>query len=172
MVLSNKKGYNSYKFPKTYTFSTTYNYVQIYIRRRRRKKYQQAITMSKHNLPQPPGTLTKQHSWSHDVNRHAAWLRRKKKQPVDHIRRSKSVTNDDLEELKGCIELGFGFEPDSPDLSPRLSDTIPALDLYCAVQRQYNNHLSRTSSFASESSDASNSSNTTIVEKGMLNLVS
>ncbi|CAA7058604.1 unnamed protein product [Microthlaspi erraticum] len=122
--------------------------------------------MSKHNLPQPPGTLTKQHSWSHDVNRHAAWLRRKKKQPADHIRRTKSVTNDDLEELKGCIELGFGFEPDSPDLSPRLSDTIPALDLYCAVQRQYSNHLSRTSSFASESSDVSTSSNTSIVDKG------
>ncbi|VVA99256.1 unnamed protein product [Arabis nemorensis] len=121
--------------------------------------------MSSHNAPHPPRPLTKQHSWSHDVNRNEAWLRKKKKQPLDLFRHTKSVTNDDLEELKGCIELGFGFEPNSSDLSPRLSDTIPALDFYCAVHRQYSNHLSRTSSFASER-DGSDSSTTTIVDKG------
>ncbi|CAH2051735.1 unnamed protein product [Thlaspi arvense] len=121
--------------------------------------------MSNPNAPHPPRHLTKQYSWSHDVNRNESWLRRKKKQPLDQMRRSKSVTNDDLEELKGCIELGFEFEPDSPDLNQRLSDTIPALDLYCAIQRQYSNHLSRTSSFASEC-DVSNSSTTTIIDKG------
>ncbi|ESQ50996.1 hypothetical protein EUTSA_v10022992mg [Eutrema salsugineum] len=121
--------------------------------------------MSSHNAPQLPRNLTKQHSWSHDVTRNEAWLRKKKKRPLDLIRRSKSVTNDDLEELKGCIDLGFGFEPDSPDLNPRLSDTIPALDLYFAVQRQFSNHLSRTSSFASDR-DVSSSSTTTIVNKG------
>ncbi|CAH8361890.1 unnamed protein product [Eruca vesicaria subsp. sativa] len=119
--------------------------------------------MSSHNAPHPPRDLTKQNSWSHDVNRNKAWLQKKKKRRVDLINHSKSVTNDDLEELKGFIELGFGFEPDSPDLTQRLSDTLPALDLYCAVQRQYSNHLSRTSSSASE---RSSSSTTTIVNKG------
>ncbi|KAL1195955.1 hypothetical protein V5N11_025128 [Cardamine amara subsp. amara] len=120
--------------------------------------------MSKHIAPQPPRPLVKQHSWSPDLTRDEAWLRKKKKRPLDHFRRCKSVTNDDIEELKGCFELGFGFEPDSPDLNPRLSDTIPALDLYCAVQRQYSKHLSRTSSFASDAS--SSNSTTTIVNKG------
>ncbi|CAF2038106.1 hypothetical protein HID58_032450 [Brassica napus] len=121
--------------------------------------------MSRHNAPQPPRDLTKQHSWPHDVNRNEAWLRKKKKRSVDLIPRSKSVTNDDVEELRGCIELGFGFEPDSPDLNQRLTDTIPALDLYCAVHRQYCNHLSRTSSFASET-DSISSSTTTVLDKG------
>ncbi|CAN8272272.1 unnamed protein product [Cochlearia groenlandica] len=121
--------------------------------------------MSNHNPSQPPRHLAKQHSWSYDMSRDEAWLRKKKKTPLDPIRRSKSVTNDDLKELRGCLELGFGFEPDSPDLDPRLSDTIPALDLYCAVQRQYSNHLSRTSSFASDREEG-NSSTMTIVNKG------
>ncbi|EOA32523.1 hypothetical protein CARUB_v10015804mg [Capsella rubella] len=126
-----------------------------------------ANTMSNHNAPQPPRSLVKQHSWSPDMNRDQAWLRKKKKPPMDLIRRSKSVTNDDIEELKGCFELGFGFETESPDLNPRLSHTIPALDLYCAVRRQYSNHLSRTSSFASEHEGSNNSnSTTTIVDKG------
>lgn len=120
--------------------------------------------MSSHNAAQPPRDLTKQHSWSHDVNRNEAWLRKKKKRSVDLIPRSKSITNDDLEELRGCIELGFGFEPDSPDLNQRLTDTIPALDLYCAIHRQYSDHLSRTSSFASEPDSSSSS---TTIDKGM-----
>ncbi|XP_010488970.1 PREDICTED: uncharacterized protein LOC104766728 [Camelina sativa] len=126
-----------------------------------------ANTMSNHNAPQPPRSLMKQHSWSPDMNREEAWLRKKKKRPSgDLFCRSKSVTNDDIEELKGCFELGFGFETESPDLNPRLSQTIPALDLYCAVHRQYSNHLSRTSSFASEHEVSNSNSTTTIVDKG------
>ncbi|KAG7579241.1 hypothetical protein ISN45_Aa03g034020 [Arabidopsis thaliana x Arabidopsis arenosa] len=121
--------------------------------------------MSNHKEPQPPNPLMKQQSLPPDVNREEAWLRMKKKHPSDRLRRSKScVTNDDIEELKGCFDLGFGFEPDSPDFNPRLSKTIPALDLYSAIQRHYSNHLSRTSSSASEN-DVSNSSTTTIVNK-------
>ena len=78
------------------------------------------------------------------------------------------MTDEDLEELRGCIELGFGFEPDSQDLDPWLNETLPALGLYCAVNKQYSSRLSRTSSlssFASEG-DVSNSS-TTIVDQGM-----
>ncbi|KAE8716709.1 hypothetical protein F3Y22_tig00110109pilonHSYRG00060 [Hibiscus syriacus] len=83
---------------------------------------------------QQPRPLYKQRSWSPDVERDEAWLRRKESYG-DGLRRSQSFSNDDLEELKGCIELGFGFETDSPELDPKLSDTLPALPFYCAVNR-------------------------------------
>lgn len=129
------------------------------------------LVMSKRNAPpsQPPRRpLIKQHSWSPDADREEAWLRRKGKRQSDRLGRSKSVTDEDLEELRGCIELGFGFEPDSQDLDPRLNETLPALGLYCAVNKQYSSRLSRTSSLSSIASegDVSNSS-TTIVDQGM-----
>ncbi|GMY20787.1 hypothetical protein FCV25MIE_16028 [Fagus crenata] len=40
---------------------------------------------------------------------------------------------EDLNELKGCIELGFGFNEED---GQRLCNTLPALDLYFAVNRQ------------------------------------
>ncbi|KAH0894672.1 hypothetical protein HID58_057101 [Brassica napus] len=128
------------------------------------------LLMSKRNAPpsQPPRRpLIKQHSWSPDADREEAWLRRKGKRQSDRLGRSKSVTDEDLEELRGCIELGFGFEPDSQDLDPRLNETLPALGLYCAVNKQYSSRLSRTSSLSSIASegDVSNSS-TTIVDQG------
>ncbi|XXG60962.1 hypothetical protein AAC387_Pa04g2738 [Persea americana] len=82
--------------------------------------------------------LHKQHSWSPDAHRDEAWLRRRH----SSRRRTKSVTDDDLDELKACIELGFGF---SPEKDPRLTDTIPALDLYYAVNKQYNDTVSKSS---------------------------
>ncbi|KAL1188717.1 hypothetical protein V5N11_020635 [Cardamine amara subsp. amara] len=120
--------------------------------------------MSNLNRPQPPKPLMKQHSLPSDLTRDKAWLRKQKRQPSHrHLHRSKScITNEDIDELKGCFDLGFGFEPDSPDFNPSLSKTIPALDLYCAVHRQHTNHLSRTSSLASES-DVSNSNSTTTI---------
>lgn len=127
--------------------------------------------MSKRNasLSQPPPRpLIKQHSWSPDADREEAWLRKKGKRPSGRLGRSKSVTDEDLEELKGCIELGFGFEPDSPELDPRLSETIPALGLYCAVNKQYRSGLSRTSSLSSVASEGEvSNSSTTIVDQGM-----
>ncbi|CAH8274406.1 unnamed protein product [Arabidopsis lyrata] len=126
--------------------------------------------MSKRNAAPsqpPPRPLVKQHSWSPDADREEAWLRKKGKKPSGRLGRSKSVTDEDLEELKGCIELGFGFEPDSPDLDPRLSETLPALGLYCAVNKQYSSRLSRTSSLSSIASEGENSnSSTTIVDQG------
>ncbi|CAA0816758.1 Protein of unknown function (DUF1685 [Striga hermonthica] len=44
------------------------------------------------------------------------------------------LTDEDLSELKGCIELGFGFNEEN---GQRLCTTIPALDLYFAVNRQF-----------------------------------
>eukprot|EP00250_Pteridium_aquilinum_P017142 c23472_g1_i4 orf=767-1780(+) len=48
------------------------------------------------------------------------------------LRRSqtRSLTNDDFEELRGCIDLGFRFDQSS---IPDLCDTLPALEVYCAV---------------------------------------
>ncbi|CAN1278568.1 hypothetical protein LINPERPRIM_LOCUS16674 [Linum perenne] len=81
-------------------------------------------------------------SWSPETERDEVWRRRKDENRSR--RRNLSVTDDDLDELKACIELGFGFDPDSPDLDPRLSDALPALGFYCAVNKQYNHILSRT----------------------------
>nr|XP_043610591.1 uncharacterized protein LOC122582287 [Erigeron canadensis] len=52
--------------------------------------------------------------------------------------RAKSLTDDDLEELKGCLDLGFGF---SYDEIPELCNTLPALELcYSMSQKYLDNH--------------------------------
>ncbi|KAE8703763.1 hypothetical protein F3Y22_tig00110462pilonHSYRG00042 [Hibiscus syriacus] len=89
-------------------------------------------------LQTPPIPLYKQQSWSPDIIRDEAWLRKKGNRKN---RRSKSVTDEDLDELKACIELGFGF--DSPEVDQRLSDTLPALCLYQAVNKNYNDAISK-----------------------------
>ncbi|XP_004505227.1 uncharacterized protein [Cicer arietinum] len=114
--------------------------------------------MSKPSNAPPPPRLYKQQSWSPDMLREEAWQRRKKNhisrsRSGNNLRRlSKSLSEDDLQELNACFELGFGF--DSPEIDPKLSNTIPALELYHAVNKQYNNHsLSRSSSSSSIVSD-------------------
>ncbi|XP_021894251.1 uncharacterized protein LOC110811928 [Carica papaya] len=47
---------------------------------------------------------------------------------------SDDLTDEDLHELKGCIELGFGFKEEE---GQQLCNTLPALDLYFAVNRQF-----------------------------------
>ncbi|KAI8532807.1 hypothetical protein RHMOL_Rhmol11G0243200 [Rhododendron molle] len=95
----------------------------------------------------PP--LFKQRSWSPDMLRDQAWSRRKGQH--HKLRRrgrlSRSVTDDDLDELKACFELGFGF--DSPVIDPKLSDAFPALEFYHTVNKQYSQSLSRTTSSSS-----------------------
>ncbi|MCO5588944.1 hypothetical protein L7F22_042907 [Adiantum nelumboides] len=44
--------------------------------------------------------------------------------------RTRSLTDDDFEELKGFIDLGFRFDETS---LPAFSHTLPALEVYCAV---------------------------------------
>nr|XP_023879224.1 uncharacterized protein LOC111991658 [Quercus suber]POE77091.1 hypothetical protein CFP56_72826 [Quercus suber] len=114
----------------------------------------------------PPRPLHKQHSWSPDIHRDEAWLRRKgSNKNSSGLRRNKSVSDDDLEELKACIELGFGF--DSPEVDPKLSDTIPALEFYYAVNKQYSISLSRSSSSSSlMASDTEIESPNTIIDQG------
>ncbi|GMP27998.1 hypothetical protein CsSME_00003733 [Camellia sinensis var. sinensis] len=102
--------------------------------------------------PPHPSPLFKQKSWSPDGYRDEAWQRRKGNHGRRR-RRSKSVTDEDLDELKACIELGFGF--DSPDTDQRLSDTLPALGLFYAVNKQYYDSVSKSSSslFSSTASE-------------------
>jgi len=113
--------------------------------------------MSESNAP-----LFKQRSWSQDMLRDEAWARRK---GHHKLRRSqgrlcKSVTDDDLDELKASFELGFGFGSESPD--PKLSDAFPAIEFYHYVNKQYSSYsLSRTTSSSStvvSDSDASSCS--------------
>ncbi|KAL6970777.1 hypothetical protein U1Q18_030465 [Sarracenia purpurea var. burkii] len=56
----------------------------------------------------------------------------------ENLTRTKSLTDDDLEELKGCLDLGFGF---SYDEIPELCNTLPALELcYSMSQRFIDDH--------------------------------
>ncbi|KAK4424196.1 hypothetical protein Salat_1613000 [Sesamum alatum] len=96
----------------------------------------------------PPPSLYKQNSWSPDILRDEAWMNRRKNH---RLRRGRSVTDDDLDELRACFDLGFNF--DSPDLDPKLSSTFPALGFYYAVNRNYSNSLSRSSSASFSDSD-------------------
>ncbi|MED6121974.1 hypothetical protein PIB30_035316 [Stylosanthes scabra] len=138
----------------------------------------------------PPRPLQKQRSWSPDMVRDEAWQRRRREHKNNNkylrggdgdggdggggegqLRLSKSLSEDDLEELKACMELGFGF--DSPEIDPKLRNAFPALELYHAVNRQYyeQNHghgMSRSSSSSSIVSDcdSSCSPNTTIFLPG------
>ncbi|XP_038902790.1 uncharacterized protein LOC120089408 [Benincasa hispida] len=102
-----------------------------------------------------PTALYKQRSWSPDASREEAWQRRKGRSKKE---RKRSVTAEDLEELKACLELGFGFE--SPELDSRLSNTFPALELYHAVNKNYNDSISKsanTTAFSSPDRDYLNS---------------
>lgn len=74
-----------------------------------------------------------------EVPRDMAWEKRRR-QYLRQERRKNGIhreadhlTDEDLNELKGCIELGFGFNESE---GQRLCTTIPALDLYFAVNRQ------------------------------------
>ncbi|XP_064985154.1 uncharacterized protein LOC135583820 [Musa acuminata AAA Group] len=51
---------------------------------------------------------------------------------ADGVGRTRSLTDDDLEELKGCLDLGFGF---SYEEIPELCGTLPALELCYSMSR-------------------------------------
>ncbi|XP_010475308.1 PREDICTED: uncharacterized protein LOC104754741 [Camelina sativa] len=52
----------------------------------------------------------------------------------EDLTRSKSLTDDDLEDLKGCLDLGFGF---SYDEIPELCNTLPALELCYSMSQKF-----------------------------------
>ncbi|WOK96607.1 hypothetical protein Cni_G05314 [Canna indica] len=55
-------------------------------------------------------------------------------QGMDNVSRTKSLTDEDLEELKGCLDLGFGF---SYDEIPDLCSTLPALELCYSMSQRF-----------------------------------
>lgn len=85
--------------------------------------------------------LTKQLSMTSmcETPRDIAWERRRRQIQKQERGRRNSIhdcvhlTDEDLNELKGCIELGFGFNEED---GQTLCNTLPALDLYFAVNRQ------------------------------------
>ncbi|KAJ6682812.1 hypothetical protein OIU74_020957 [Salix koriyanagi] len=73
-----------------------------------------------------------------ETRRDRAWERRRRQILMQERRKSgllesDDLTDEDLHELKGCIELGFGFKEEE---GHQLANTLPALDLYFAVNRQ------------------------------------
>jgi len=52
----------------------------------------------------------------------------------DELGRTKSLTDEDLEELKGCLDLGFGFHYDE---IPELCNTLPALELCYSMSQKF-----------------------------------
>jgi Protein of unknown function (DUF1685) len=50
------------------------------------------------------------------------------------VARTKSLTDDDLEDLKGCLDLGFGF---SYEEIPELCNTLPALELCYSMSQRF-----------------------------------
>uniref|UniRef100_A0A5B7AF15 Uncharacterized protein n=1 Tax=Davidia involucrata TaxID=16924 RepID=A0A5B7AF15_DAVIN len=60
-------------------------------------------------------------------------LRQERRKNGIQVQDTEDLTDEDLNELKGCIELGFGFNEED---GQRLCNTLPALDLYFAVNRQ------------------------------------
>jgi hypothetical protein len=117
-----------------------------------------------HAPPLPSTSLLKQHSWSPDLIREEAWSKRQDISRHRHLRRGKSLTDEDLDELKASFELGFGFgSPENAD--PRLSNTLPALELYFAVQKSYNDAVSNKSTTSSSSlSDGDTSPHHTVYQ--------
>ncbi|KAI3503089.1 hypothetical protein L1887_31525 [Cichorium endivia] len=115
--------------------------------------------------PSPPlvSPLYKHNSWSPDILRDEEWLKRKDKHDLRRRLRNKSVTDEDIEELKACIELGFGFD----ELNDRLSSTLPALGLYYAVNKQYHDTISKSSSMSSSSSSSVSSFSPTVSESDL-----
>lgn len=80
----------------------------------------------------------------------------------DDLPRTKSLTDDDLDELKGCVDLGFGF---SYDEIPELCNTLPALELcYSMSQKFLDDHPNQLNpkslSVASDTASSSSGSET------------
>ncbi|GJN27936.1 hypothetical protein PR202_gb16004 [Eleusine coracana subsp. coracana] len=66
------------------------------------------------------------------------------------------LTDADLDELRGSMELGFGFDEEKG--GQNLCDTLPALDLYFAVNRQLSEPKMRWSTSSAPSLSATSSS--------------
>nr|GEU39706.1 hypothetical protein [Tanacetum cinerariifolium] len=120
--------------------------------------------------------LSKQKTWSPDINRVLEWqkLRMKQKSQYKKYCRSKSidhvreVTDDDVKELTACFDLGFRFDKVDDFDDPKLLDAFPALKMYGAIKQGYSSGgmLSRTSSMSSDSCSSSSSVAASILDPG------
>ncbi|KAG9452049.1 hypothetical protein H6P81_004953 [Aristolochia fimbriata] len=118
--------------------------------------------------PKPRRHLSKQLSMQ-ETSREAAWERRRRQRlaqarsnsgvgtggldasasaSASAAGSSRSLTDEDLDELKGSIDLGFGFNEED---GAELCGTLPALDLYFAVNRQLSDCKHRLSSVSTPS---------------------
>eukprot|EP00262_Sarcandra_glabra_P021673 TRINITY_DN927_c1_g1_i1.p1 TRINITY_DN927_c1_g1~~TRINITY_DN927_c1_g1_i1.p1 ORF type:complete len:187 (+),score=25.99 TRINITY_DN927_c1_g1_i1:24-584(+) len=70
------------------------------------------------------------------------------------VTRTKSLTDDDLDELKGCLDLGFGF---SYEEIPELCNTLPALELCYSMSQRFLDDQQQKSPEASTSAAMSSS---------------
>jgi hypothetical protein len=68
------------------------------------------------------------------------------------VGRARSLTDDDLEELKGCVDLGFGF---SYNEIPELCGTLPALELCYSMSKRFLDDQQQQESKAEEAAPAS-----------------
>nr|GEV47050.1 hypothetical protein [Tanacetum cinerariifolium] len=77
------------------------------------------------------------------LKKHDSWSKTKKQKNdfflegyvEDDLVRSKSLTDEDLDELKGCFDLGFGGF--SYDEIPELCNTLPALELCYSMSQKF-----------------------------------
>lgn len=82
-----------------------------------------------------------------------------------HVARSSSararcLTDEDLDELRGSFELGFGFDEECGGAN--LRDTLPALDFYFAVNRQLSDPKLKTLAASPTSTLSAVSSSSTL----------
>ncbi|KAJ1256413.1 hypothetical protein BS78_05G141400 [Paspalum vaginatum] len=70
------------------------------------------------------------------------------------------LTDEDLDELRGSFELGFGFDEETG--GAHLRDTLPALDFYFAVNRQLSEPKLRTLAASPTSTLSAVSSSSTL----------
>lgn len=83
---------------------------------------------------------------SSDTFRQLAWNIRRRNYLLRRRAGDRTITDDDLDDLRACFELGFTFDLSS-ELDPKLSDTFPALELYRKINLDYEKRcLSRCSS--------------------------
>ncbi|URE07498.1 hypothetical protein MUK42_19525 [Musa troglodytarum] len=72
--------------------------------------------------------------------------------------KTRSLTDEDLDELRGSIDLGFGFSEEEGGQD--LCDTLPALNLYFAVNRQLSDPKIQLSPSPASTPTATSSSST------------
>lgn len=73
---------------------------------------------------------------------------------------ARCLTDEDLDELRGSFELGFGFDEETGGAN--LRDTLPALDLYFAVNRQLSDPKPKTMAASPTSTLSAVSSSSTL----------